>query len=115
MGRGLKWTLIDEWNSRRQASEKVWGFPEAMGSGKTHSCDKRSLSESWCSRAGDETRTRNLLFTRQLRYRLRHASTTAISPFRRPLSPLRTIPVSGVHPDICVRLAQSGFGPSTAF
>src|SRR6476620_8150469 len=30
--------------------------------------------ESWCSRAGDETRTRNLLFTRQLRYRLRHAS-----------------------------------------
>jgi hypothetical protein len=26
------------------------------------------------SRAGDETRTRNLLFTRQLRYRLRHAS-----------------------------------------
>ena len=24
--------------------------------------------------AGDETRTRNLLFTRQLRYRLRHAS-----------------------------------------
>jgi hypothetical protein len=34
MGRGLKWTLIDEWNSRRQASEKVWGFPEAMDSGK---------------------------------------------------------------------------------
>jgi len=46
---------------------------------------------------------------------LRHASTTAISPFRRPLSPLRTIPVSGVHPDICVRLAHSGFGPVHGF
>jgi hypothetical protein len=41
-------------------------------------------SESWRGRADGETRTPNLLFTRQLRYRLRHASTTAISPLRRP-------------------------------
>jgi hypothetical protein len=31
-------------------------------------------------RAGEGTRTPNLLFTRQLRYRLRHASTTTVSP-----------------------------------
>ena len=34
MGRGLKWTLIDEWNSRRQASEKVGGFLRQWALGK---------------------------------------------------------------------------------
>jgi hypothetical protein len=36
--------------------------------------------------AGEETRTPNLLFTRQLRYRLRHASTTAIALVGGPLA-----------------------------
>jgi hypothetical protein len=57
------------------------------------------------SRAGDETRTRNLLFTRQLRYRLRHASTTAISPGRRPSAAEDEIRIRRPPPDeraLCV-------------
>jgi hypothetical protein len=39
-------------------------------------CPETSQSQ----RAGEGTRTPNLLFTRQLRYRLRHASMTTICP-----------------------------------
>jgi hypothetical protein len=55
-----------------------------------------SRDKGLCQRAGDETRTRNLLFTRQLRYRLRHASTTAIPLVGDP-QPLRMKSASGVH------------------
>ena len=69
-----------------------WGFPEVVGSGKTHSCDK-----SPCQRAGEETRTPNLLFTRQLRYRLRHASDAgtaypSVAVRRAPGPPTNAVP-----------------------
>ena len=46
-----------------------WGLP-----GSQEPREAPNSCKSPCQRAGDETRTRNLLFTRQLRYRLRHAS-----------------------------------------
>jgi hypothetical protein len=44
--------------------------------------------------AGDETRTRNLLFTRQLRYRLRHASNAgkAYQDQKSPGPPTNAVP-----------------------
>ena len=57
-------------------------------------------------RAGEGTRTPNLLFTRQLRYRLRHASKTAISLFGISLL-LRTKPASGVHRLMCVHCVSN--------
>ena len=52
-------------------------------------------------RAGEGTRTPNLLFTRQLRYRLRHASKMPIFPSRTLSLLLRTKPAAGVHALMC--------------
>jgi hypothetical protein len=57
--------------------EVSWEFP-AISHNFAH--QNKPLTRGF--RAGEETRTPNLLFTRQLRYRLRHASTTAICPRR---------------------------------
>ena len=64
--------------SIRWRRAKVWG--NLWGRRRT----RRREASFPGQRAGEGTRTPNLLFTRQLRYRLRHASKTAISPGRRP-------------------------------
>jgi hypothetical protein len=52
--------------------------------------EQRTAQEASCARpnvgAGEGTRTPNLLFTRQLRYRLRHTSMTCYSPCGRTSS-----------------------------
>ena len=67
-------------------------------------------------RAGEGTRTPNLLFTRQLRYRLRHASTTAICPSRRASSCSRGNPhQASTSCCVCIACAIRLAAPFTAF
>jgi hypothetical protein len=78
--RGLRVAGINSEPSHPDNDES-WEFLGSQGFGKPpNPCKTPS------ERADGETRTPNLLFTRQLRYRLRHASMMAIALGPRPSS-----------------------------